>query len=591
MATFEENKKDTKVDKLNNKQVITKEYANDLVKRYAKAMRILGLKEAKTNSNNIVFNDIITIKPNNDIDFKLTYDYDGGDESEYIVHIDKDDLQEKAIKVYGDKYLDKKYDDPLTLIKELDSEPDFYNVDNKIWNYLYEEGIFQMENEYDDYQSSYDAHLENEWGAKRDFEENLNDGLTEDRAFNSRFNKWAKSWGMSKSVYSPSTNVQKKEQERDADLVNKGYYSDYHSGDKIKDNDKNIKEADDKYFSSKPTNDIKIKKFVNEYSDEIKSDIDNDVYDDYNMWSKYLDMFTIDFPKNKLTTSQFAIKFFDEVNSKFGTNFSYFKESVHHINPFDWKEPDEPYIEMDTSDFKQACTYEDEDEPDISWLQMNHSVDIDKHDHETYIFGDVEDLQKFIDYYMLSDYGVEIKMPKANEDYKVTFRKKFDNSKIKEVEFKTKEEAEKYYNQMKDIEDNDYADTYVDLEENSKIKPQDMDYYLQHPHYVEYDNGDGFNNAFLSNYEYNRLKNSHWIDIKVHKKLNKETGVYESLTEGVEATIPNVIDKKVGKKVKPSNVNKINKQNKLTQKDFDKILMSKDANDFEIVTIDEMKKW
>lgn len=84
-----------------------------------------------------------------------------------------------------------------------------------------------------------------------------------------------------------------------------------------------LMEADDRYFSSKPTNDIKIKKFVREYEDEIKDDIDNDTYDEYGMWSKYLDMFIMDFPKNKLTISEFAIKFFDEINKKFGTDFHY----------------------------------------------------------------------------------------------------------------------------------------------------------------------------------------------------------------------------------------------------------------------------
>ena len=47
------------------------------------------------------------------------------------------------------------------------------------------------------------------------------------------------------------------------------------------------------------------------------------MYDDYSMWSKYLDMFVIDFPKNKLTTSEFAIKFFNEINKRFGSNFHY----------------------------------------------------------------------------------------------------------------------------------------------------------------------------------------------------------------------------------------------------------------------------
>lgn len=84
-----------------------------------------------------------------------------------------------------------------------------------------------------------------------------------------------------------------------------------------------VNEADDRYFSTKPKNDIKIKKFVREYADEIKDDIDNDMYDEYGMWSKYLDMFITDFPKNKLTTSEFAIKFFDEINKRFGSNFHY----------------------------------------------------------------------------------------------------------------------------------------------------------------------------------------------------------------------------------------------------------------------------
>ena len=84
-----------------------------------------------------------------------------------------------------------------------------------------------------------------------------------------------------------------------------------------------VNEADDSYFSSKPNNDIKIKKFVKEYADEIKKDIDNETYDDYGMWSHYLDMFTMDFPKNKLTTSEFAIKFFNEINKRFGSDFHY----------------------------------------------------------------------------------------------------------------------------------------------------------------------------------------------------------------------------------------------------------------------------
>lgn len=92
------------------------------------------------------------------------------------------------------------------------------------------------------------------------------------------------------------------------------------------------------------------------------------------------------------------------------------KESTHHINPF--TEEDEPYIEMSTSDFNQALTYEGDDEPDISWLLQNYNIDIDKHDHETYIFGDSEDLQEFIDYYMLSDYGVEIILPKNEKPKK-----------------------------------------------------------------------------------------------------------------------------------------------------------------------------
>lgn len=108
------------------------------------------------------------------------------------------------------------------------------------------------------------------------------------------------------------------------------------------------------------------------------------------------------------------------------------KEGIHHINPFDWKEPDEPYIEMSTYDFNQALTYEGEDEPDISWLIQNHNIDIDKHDHETYIFGDYEDLQKFIDYYMLSDYGVEITLPK-NENLKEYLEVQNQHNKHKDI--------------------------------------------------------------------------------------------------------------------------------------------------------------
>ena len=97
-----------------------------------------------------------------------------------------------------------------------------------------------------------------------------------------------------------------------------------------------VNEADDRYFSTKPNNDIKIKKFVREYADEIKDDIDNDTYDEYGMWSKYLDMFVTDFPKNKLTTSEFAIKFFDEINKKFGTDFHYGYLKEDKNNAFEW---------------------------------------------------------------------------------------------------------------------------------------------------------------------------------------------------------------------------------------------------------------
>ena len=123
----------------------------------------------------------------------------------------------------------------------------------------------------------------------------------------------------------------------------------------------NLQEADDKYFSTKPSNDIKIKKFVREYADEIRDDINNDMYDDYGMWSKYLDMFTIDFPKNKLTTSEFAIKFFDEINKKFGSNFhyGYVKEG----------------LKEDTFDDKMDFLAKDEDEAIDGYKKVIKTVD------------------------------------------------------------------------------------------------------------------------------------------------------------------------------------------------------------------------
>lgn len=54
-------------------------------------------------------------------------------------------------------------------------------------------------------------------------------------------------------------------------------------------------------------------------------------------------------------------------------------------------------VTLPTDVFDSEFTYESEEEPDIQWLQTRYNVDIDKKDNETYISGEKEDLEKFLD--------------------------------------------------------------------------------------------------------------------------------------------------------------------------------------------------
>lgn len=55
-------------------------------------------------------------------------------------------------------------------------------------------------------------------------------------------------------------------------------------------------------------------------------------------------------------------------------------------------------ITLPTDVFNDNFTYvdEEEEEPDIEWLQTRYNVDIDKHDYETYVSGEEEDVIKFM---------------------------------------------------------------------------------------------------------------------------------------------------------------------------------------------------
>lgn len=59
-------------------------------------------------------------------------------------------------------------------------------------------------------------------------------------------------------------------------------------------------------------------------------------------------------------------------------------------------------IEMSTNDFNNTFTY-DEDEPDITWLINHYNIDIDKHDHVTYITGNKQNLSKLFTDHHLKD--------------------------------------------------------------------------------------------------------------------------------------------------------------------------------------------
>lgn len=62
-------------------------------------------------------------------------------------------------------------------------------------------------------------------------------------------------------------------------------------------------------------------------------------------------------------------------------------------------------IEMSTYDFDDNFIYEEDNEPDIAWFNNHYNVEIDRHDHITYITGEKEDLIKLLkDHHIYSEF-------------------------------------------------------------------------------------------------------------------------------------------------------------------------------------------
>ena len=68
------------------------------------------------------------------------------------------------------------------------------------------------------------------------------------------------------------------------------------------------------------------------------------------------------------------------------------------------KRIDNCMLKMSRSDFNSAFTFEDEEEPDVSWLTKNYSVDINTTDHKATIRGTEEDIDRLCDDFHLEDF-------------------------------------------------------------------------------------------------------------------------------------------------------------------------------------------
>lgn len=77
--------------------------------------------------------------------------------------------------------------------------------------------------------------------------------------------------------------------------------------------------------NAKDNNDIKVKKFIDNHMDEIAADVKDEMFDEYGTITYYSDMFFDEFPHNRMSFSDMEIKFLDQINKRFGTNFSRWK--------------------------------------------------------------------------------------------------------------------------------------------------------------------------------------------------------------------------------------------------------------------------
>lgn len=77
--------------------------------------------------------------------------------------------------------------------------------------------------------------------------------------------------------------------------------------------------------NAKDNNDIKVKKFIDNHMDEIAADVKDKMFDEYETVTYYSDMFFDEFPHNRMSFSDMEIKLLDQINKRFGTNFSRWK--------------------------------------------------------------------------------------------------------------------------------------------------------------------------------------------------------------------------------------------------------------------------
>ena len=123
-------------------------------------------------------------------------------------------------------------------------------------------------------------------------------------------------------------------------------------------------------YNTNQSNDRKVKSFIKENIDEIKKHVEESDIATYTVLSHFEDMFFMDFPKNRMSFSDFEVKFLNEINKMFGTHFSRWTEK-----------DDEPLTESVNAEY-ETLIYDD--------LNIVQSEKTYSNDRFEYPYRDVE---------------------------------------------------------------------------------------------------------------------------------------------------------------------------------------------------------